>query len=230
MRLFVNFFQPSFKLTEKTRDGARVAKRRHAPPTPFQRVQAHPAVSQAAKDAPAAEFAQLDPVVLLHDIRQAQARLAALADAAPFAENDADPKAEVEQFLHGLRHAWKEGEPRPTSRRKPPAPRGRRHPDPLAAVTTELRAWFDEDQSQAGRELPTRLQSVHPDVYPDGLLRTVQRRLKIWRAEVARQLVFGAADGALTSTAPAERYASFARRGPSTSALGHDRGAPGTFG
>lgn len=40
MRLFMNFFQPSFKLMEKTRDGARVAKRYHAPLTPFQRVQA----------------------------------------------------------------------------------------------------------------------------------------------------------------------------------------------
>ena len=69
-------------------------------------------------------------------------------------------------------------------------------------MTTELRAWFDEDQSQAGRELLTRLQSVHPDVYPDGLLRTVQRRLKIWRAEVARQLVFGAADAAPRLMAP----------------------------
>lgn len=195
MRLFVNFFQPSFKLMEKTRDGARVAKRYHAPLTPYQRVQAHPAVSQAAKDALAAQFAQLDPVVLLHDVRQAQARLAALADATPFAEKDVDPKAEVELFLEGLRHAWKEGEARPTSRRKPPAPRGRRRPDPLAAVTNDLRAWFDEDQSQTGRELLTRLQSVHPDAYPDKLLRTVQRRLKTWRAEVARQLVFGAEMG-----------------------------------
>jgi hypothetical protein len=202
MRLFVNFFQPSFKLMEKTRDGARVAKRYHAPLTPFQRVQAHPAVSQAAKDALAAQFAKLDPVMLLHDIRHAQARLAALADATPFAEADTDPKNDVEQFLEGLRHAWKEGEPRPTSRSKPPAPRGRRRPDPLAAVTNELRAWFDEDQSQTGRELLTRLQNLHPDVYPDGLLRTVQRRLRIWRAEVARQLVFGPDDRAPELMAP----------------------------
>ena len=33
-RLFVNVFQPSFKLAEKTRDGARVHKRYHAPETP----------------------------------------------------------------------------------------------------------------------------------------------------------------------------------------------------
>src|SRR3990172_2512023 len=33
-RLFVNFFQPSFKLATKTRSGARVIKRYHAPETP----------------------------------------------------------------------------------------------------------------------------------------------------------------------------------------------------
>jgi hypothetical protein len=191
MRLFVNFFQPSFKLMEKTRDGARVTKRYHPPLTPFQRVLEHPAISQAAKDDFATQFAQLDPVVLLHDIRQAQARLTALADATPLSENDAGPRADVEEFLNGLRHAWKEGEVRPTSRKKSPAPRGRRRPDPLATVTDELKAWFEEDQSQTGRELLCKLQAAHPDIYPDALLRTVQRRLKVWRGDMARALVFG---------------------------------------
>jgi hypothetical protein len=191
MRLFVNFFQPSFKLMEKTRDGARVSKRYHAPLTPFQRVQAHPAVSRVIKDALAAQFETLDPVVLLHDIREAQSRLVALADAAPLPESDVAARADVEPFLEGLRHAWKEGEVRPTSHRKPPVPRGRRRPDPLAQVTSELHAWFDEDRAQTGRELLSKLQASHPGAYPDALLRTVQRRLKTWRAEIARDLVFG---------------------------------------
>ena len=37
-RLFVNFFQPSFKLAEKARDGGMVRKRYHAPLTPYQRL------------------------------------------------------------------------------------------------------------------------------------------------------------------------------------------------
>ena len=69
-------------------------------------------------------------------------------------------------------------------------------------MTNDLRTLFDEDQSQTGRELLTKLQDMHPATYPDGLLRTVQRRLKTWRAEVARQLVFGAADGAPGFMAP----------------------------
>jgi hypothetical protein len=194
MRLFVNFFQPSFKLMDKTRDGARVTKRYHAPLTPFQRVLAHPAVVQETKSALEAQFATLDPVTLLHDIRQAQARLVALADATPHAENGVGAKADVERFLEGLRHAWTEGEVRPTSRKRPPAPRGRRRPDPLASVTADLRTRFEEDRSQTARDLLFKLQTAHPGAYPDGLLRTVQRRLKIWRAEMARDLVFGNGD------------------------------------
>ena len=38
VRLFVNFFQPSFKLAEKSRDGAVVKKRYHPPATPCQRL------------------------------------------------------------------------------------------------------------------------------------------------------------------------------------------------
>jgi hypothetical protein len=36
-RLFVNFFQPSFKLMEKSRDGALMRRRYDAPATPRQR-------------------------------------------------------------------------------------------------------------------------------------------------------------------------------------------------
>ena len=221
MRLFVNFFQPSFKLMEKTRDGARVTKRYHAPLTPFQRVQAHPAVADETKDALAVQFGRLDPVMLLHDIRRAQVRLAALDDATPSAEASFGAKTDVEQFLEGLRHAWKDGEVRPTSRRKPTPPRGRRRPDPLVAVTPELRTWFDEDRSQTGRNLLSKLQAARPGAYPDGLLRTVQRRLKIWRADVARELVFGTTQGGAQLAVPdaLRDTGAFAHQGPLASAV-----------
>src|SRR6185312_10978955 len=46
VRLFVNFFQPSFKLAEKSRDGAKVSKRYHRPATPYHRLMADPRVSE----------------------------------------------------------------------------------------------------------------------------------------------------------------------------------------
>ena len=36
LRLFVNFFQPSFKLAGKVRDGSKVKKKYHPPATPYQ--------------------------------------------------------------------------------------------------------------------------------------------------------------------------------------------------
>jgi hypothetical protein len=38
-----------------------------------------------------------------------------------------------------------------------------------------------------------KLQAEQPGHYPDGLIRTLQRRLKIWRAERAHEMVFGSA-------------------------------------
>src|SRR5262245_26569819 len=47
--LYVNFFQPSFKLKEKRRKGAKVIKRYHAPATPYARALTHPKLSNAIK-------------------------------------------------------------------------------------------------------------------------------------------------------------------------------------
>ena len=48
-RLHTNLFQPSFKLKQKTRIGARVIKRYHAPAIPAARVLAHPAVAEESQ-------------------------------------------------------------------------------------------------------------------------------------------------------------------------------------
>ena len=46
-RLHVNYFQPSFKLKEKRREGAKVIKRYHSPATPYERAMAHPKLPKA---------------------------------------------------------------------------------------------------------------------------------------------------------------------------------------
>ncbi len=141
-RLFVNFFPPSFKLAGKTRDGARVHKRYHAPATPFQRLLADPRTSQDVRDAVKAQFETLDPILLLRDTRLAQHCLVDLADKVGAAPEDAPS---IDDFLAGLRTAWKEGEVRPTAKPAEMPKRGRRRPDPLADVTDRLRDWFEEE-------------------------------------------------------------------------------------
>ena len=74
-RLHVNFFQPSFKLKEKRREGAKVIKRYHAPATPYERALAHPKVTKAVKKRLREQYRTLDPVALLAEIRAAQDEL-----------------------------------------------------------------------------------------------------------------------------------------------------------
>ena len=193
LRLFVNFFQPSFKLAAKTRDGAKVTKRYHPPATPCERLMADARTTEEIRQRLETLRATLDPVRLLQEIRAAQQALVRLADT-PVVGDAAPPAAPtLEQFLTGLRTAWQGGEVRPTSVPKPKAKRWRRRPDPFVAVTTVLREWFEAEPWRTSRELFERLQAEYPGTYPDGQLRTCQRRIKEWRREAALRLVFGTA-------------------------------------
>ena len=59
-----------------------------------------------------------------------------------------------------------------------------------------MEGWLAVEPNLAGKELLTRLTQLLPDLYPTGAqLRTLQRRVKAWRAERARELVFGAIAG-----------------------------------
>jgi hypothetical protein len=60
-------------------------------------------------------------------------------------------------------------------------------------VTALMRERFEAEPWRTSRELFERLQTEQPGVFPDGQLRTLQRRMKEWRRKVAHQLVFGAA-------------------------------------
>jgi hypothetical protein len=193
MRLFVNFFQPSFKLAAKARDGAKVTKRYHPPATPCERLMSDVRTSEEIRRRLEILRATLDPVRLLQQIRAGQQELVRLADTPVLCDATPPTAPTLEQFLSGLRTAWREGEVRPTSAPKPKAKRLRRRPDPFVAVTTVLREWFEAEPWRTSRELFERLQAEYPGVYPDGQLRTCQRRFKEWRREAALRLVFGTA-------------------------------------
>lgn len=80
-RLHVNFFQPSFKLKDKRRDGAKVIKRYHQPATPYARALAHPKLSAAIKRRLRDTYRTLDPVALLAEMRRCQEELGQRIDA-----------------------------------------------------------------------------------------------------------------------------------------------------
>jgi len=73
-------------------------------------------------------------------------------------------------------------------------------------VTALLREWFDAEPWRTSRELFERLQQEHPGRFPDGQLRTLQRRVKAWRYEQAQQMVLGAnTAGGTADQTPAHR-------------------------
>ena len=191
LRLFVNFFQPSFKLAGKMRDGAKVKKTYHSPATPYQRLLVDTRTNEEVRRRVMATYVALDPVQLLQAIRVVQQELVAFADRPASGEATAPTTPTLDQFFAGLRTAWRDGEVRPTSQPKPKAPRGRRRPDPFVTVTGRLREWFEAEPWRTSRELFERLQQEQPGAFPDGQRRTLQRRLKEWRRDLAHKLVFG---------------------------------------
>jgi len=112
-RLFVNFFQPSFKLAAKERDGAKVSKRYHPPQTPCERLLQAATIPATAKTKLREIAAELDPLKLLEEMRAVQAHLAALADGETLPPSSAEPP-NLAAFVASLSSAWHAGEIRPT--------------------------------------------------------------------------------------------------------------------
>ena len=113
VRLFVNFFQPSFKLAEKIRHGAKVTKRYHPPVPPYQRLLADPRTSEEVRCRVSALHASLDPVRLLSEIRLAQRQLVEIADRPTTGDALAPSAPTLAQFLLGLRTSWQEAHDSP---------------------------------------------------------------------------------------------------------------------
>jgi hypothetical protein len=112
-RLFVNFFQPLFKLASKHRDGAKVTKRYRPPLTPCDRLLQAESVPAIAKNKLREVSAALDPLKFVEEMRAVQAYLVALADGeVPPAMTDDPPN--LATFVAGLSSAWHNGEIRPT--------------------------------------------------------------------------------------------------------------------
>lgn len=194
-RLHTNLFQPSFKLKQKIRIGARVIKRYHAPALPMTRVLTHPAVGDESKEALRRLQAQSDPVMLIGEIRAAQADLGKRIDRRGIdgVREPAVP-ADLRRFAAGLRIAWRQGENRPSHRR----PYRRRKPLPqrpsmLDDLHERIRVWLADEPGITAIEILGRLTAMHPDRFTGKQARTVQRAVKRWRLQEARRIVLSGA-------------------------------------
>jgi hypothetical protein len=196
-RLYINFFQPSFKLKSKTREGARVHKYYESPETPYRRLLIRDDISSEAKQALTRQMEQLDPVLLLKSIREAQETLMALSQ-------DRTPETaapDISTFVKNLATTWRTGEVRPTHRQEEkPGHWWRSRADPFAAVWPVLLGWLEEKPDMEAKAMLKRLQASGFGEFPDGQLRTLQRRVRVWRKQIVQQLVYGAEPQATQQT------------------------------
>lgn len=160
----------------------------------YQRLLVSEAVPEEIKTKLRGMFAVLDPLRLLDEIRAAQEVVAEVAAGRMNATAPRDRDAELDQFLKRLSTAWQEGEVRPTHRRVPrPKRHWRTRADPFATVWPTIRGWLEAQPERTASELLHRLQLQQLGTFPDSQLRTLQRRVKAWRSEMARQLVYNEA-------------------------------------
>ena len=204
-RLYGNLFQPSFKLRHKTRIGARVIKRYHAPEPPVARALAHPALDEATKMRLRALQLTCDPVLLLAEIRAAQAELGERIDQrGTGAIRQVPAPVQLDRFVASLKTAWRQGEQRPTHkrayRRRKPVPK---RPSMLDALRERIHGWLEAEPGLSAHEVLSRLTALAPDRFKDGQLRTVQRAVKAWRAQSAREIILTGAV-ALTIAQPVD--------------------------
>jgi hypothetical protein len=188
-RLYVNFFQPSFKLKSKTLLGSKVWKQYHPPPTPAQRLINNNRASTAQKQHLRAMFAELDPVQLLYRIREAQ-RLLTMLQISGHSQHHSAPRPDRKTFVSELSTAWRKGEIRLTHRKPDQKKRRRTRPDPFESIWPTVKQWLERDPNACAKELFLRIQTDLPDRFTPGQLGTLQRRVKQWRQDITFQLVF----------------------------------------
>ena len=203
VRLYVNFFQPSMKLLTKRREGSKVHRTYDQAQTPWQRLLSSEALKAETRTRLDAIYAALDPVRLLQQLTTLQEALwqhASFCSTAPAVEAPALPSA-----VRFSGEACGLGQPAtadsasaatPTApadriRRKyhrthkPQAPRWwRTRQDPFEPVWDEICQWLATQPERTAKSVLLELRQRYPGQFPDGQLRTLQRRVLVWRAKV----------------------------------------------
>lgn len=201
VRLYVNFFQPSVKLHAKHRDGAKVQRVYDLAKTPFQRLRM--ALGAEATESLSAIYLALDPVELLRQIKIMQDALwkhAVLKTGGPPPEvNDTIQLTEI--WLKPAKHSRSAGkklkdisdivpanlDQQKRKYRRTKADRAphtwRTREDPFQVVWDEICSRLEASPERTAKSLFLELQERHPGQYPNGQLRTLQRRVQGWRAK-----------------------------------------------
>jgi len=221
-RLHTNFFQPSFKLKDKRREGAKVIKRYHAPATPYARALAHPKLSKAVKTRLRELYRTLDPIVLLAEIRAAQTELGTRVDCRAgkiaAAQCAPSPAPDAAAFAKGLGKAVLAGEQRAIHRRlHKPYKKRVRMPSMLDPHAGDIERWLAAEPYLTALAILGRLAERCPGQFGPPQHTIVQRLLKALRRKAAGQLIAGVetvAPMTTRSTKPGEQIRGSSRAQP----------------
>jgi hypothetical protein len=200
-RLYVNFFQPSLKLLRKQRQGGRV-QRSYAPArTPFQQILAADVLPADHRERLEEIYHALDPVRLKRQIELLQDALWRQAvfgrsnrplpadGAAPLEVRFSIDACGAADVLSPASAAPPLGRKR-QYRRTPKSlgPRTyRTRPDAFAADWPDITEWLAHHPERTAKSIFQELQQRSPGQYPNAQLRTLQRRVKEWRATAILQ-------------------------------------------
>jgi len=201
-RLYVNFFQPSFKLKEKRREGAKVIKRYHVPSTPCKRALVHPKLAAAVKKRLREQYRTLDPVALLAEIRAAQEELGNRVDRRAGdarGQQRADNGTALQPvqlsapdavaFAKTLGKTIEVGDPAATHRRpKRPYKTRVRMPSKLDPHVATIEDWLAAEPQLTALAIVGRLSEKNPEQFGMRQHSIVQRLLKALRKKVAETL------------------------------------------
>jgi hypothetical protein len=221
-RLYVNFFQPSFKLKEKRREGAKVIKRYHAPATPHERALAHPKVPKAIKRRLRETYRSLDPVALLAEIRAAQDMLGERIGKRGLAVAGVSAAVDPLDFAQTLGATTSTGEVRATHRKAKRKYKTRvRMPSKLDPHLATIEGWLATEPQLTALAIVRRLAGIDVATFSDTQHSIVQRLLRSLRCKAAHAVI------AATAQTPALTVAA-TRPGPVDGAARDGRSAPPT--
>ncbi len=188
-RLYVNFFQPSFKLKEKRREGAKIIKRYHAPATPYDRALAHPKLPQTIKRRLRETYRGLDAVALLAEIRAAQQELGERVGNRGFGTAPASP-VDPPTFARSLGSSTKAGEVRATHRVGKRFYKKRiRMPSKLDPHLAKVEAWLAAEPQLTALAIVRRLAEIDAATFSEKQHSSVQRLIRSLRGKAAVTIV-----------------------------------------
>src|SRR6202166_4741781 len=193
-RLHTNFFQPSFKLKYKRREGAKVIKRYHVPATPYARALAHPKLSKAVKRRLREIYRTLDPVALLAAMRDAQAelgtRVGPRAGKLAAAASLPAPTMNAAAFAKRLGNDVHLGEQRIIHRRMhKPYKKRVRMPSILDPHRADIERWLAAEPRLTARAILGRLAEHSPEKFGPPQHTIVQRLLRSLRRNAAEVII-----------------------------------------